>query len=312
MGGVRAGMVSLLFPGQGSQYVGMGREIFLSSAAARAVFESADRELGFSVSDMCFNGPGEKLNLTQYCQPAVFTAGWACRAALEEGFPGFRPAMAAGHSLGELTALVAGGALGFKDGLRLVQKRGALMAAAGKDSGGSMCAVIKLELEKLREICRMFDVSPANMNCPGQVVVSGRKEDLSQASEHIKSAGGKVIPLKVAGAFHSPFMKPAAEAFGAELEKVEFKNPGIPVYSNVTAAPHKNPADIRQALIRQLYSPVLWQDEILRMGSDGADAFIEAGPGKVLSKLAGRILPGARAHSVEDAESLQKTADFLP
>lgn len=312
MGGVRTGMVSLIFPGQGSQYEGMGREIFSASSAARAVFESADRELGFSVSGLCFNGPGEKLNLTEYCQPAVFTAGCACRAALEESFPGFRPAMTAGHSLGELTALVAGGALDFIEGLRLVQKRGALMAAAGKDSGGSMCAVMKVDIKKLREICRVFNVSPANMNCPGQVVVSGREEDLSRVSERVKSAGGKVIPLKVTGAFHSPFMKPAAEEFRAELEKAEIGKPRIPVYSNVTAAPHGSPSDIRQSLVRQLYSPVLWEEEVLGMRAGGADVFIEAGPGKVLSKLVGRILPGARAHSVGDAESLRKTADFLP
>ncbi len=311
MGGVRTAMVSLIFPGQGSQYEGMGGEICGASPAAAAVFKSADDVLGFSISDVCFNGPAEKLGMTEYCQPALFTAGFACWEALKAHLPGFSPDMLAGHSLGELTALAVSGCMAFEDGLRLVRKRGLLMARAGEHSRGTMSAVLGMDDEALIEICGRFNVSRANINSPGQVVVSGGVEDVAGASEDIKAAGGKVIPLNVAGAFHSPYMREAAGGFTEELENVDLKDPGIPVYSNVDARPHGGDDEIRKKLVEQLYSPVLWQDEVLAMAGRGADVFIEVGPRKVLSKLVQKIQPGAGILSVEDSSGMEKAAEFL-
>jgi [acyl-carrier-protein] S-malonyltransferase len=311
MGGVRTSMVSVIFPGQGSQHVGMGEDICGGSSAAADVFKTADESLDFSVSDVCFNGPAEKLSMTQYCQPAIFTLSYACWAALKERVPGFKPSMLAGHSLGELTALAAAGCMSFKAGLELVRERGILMARAGDKSKGAMAAALGLETKKIKVICREHNVSPANMNCPGQVVISGAVDDVAKASAGIKAAGGKVIPLKVAGAFHSEYMKQAACSFSSSLEQADLKTPGVPVYSNVTGASYDSVAGIRQGLTRQLYSPVLWQVEVERMAAGGAGVFIEAGPGMVLSKLVQKILPGARVLSVQDRAGLEGAESFL-
>ncbi len=311
MGGVRAGMVSLIFPGQGSQYVGMGSSLNSGVRSSATVFRMADEILGFSISDICFNGPPEKLNATEYCQPAVFTVGYACWAALKEYYPDVKVSMFAGHSLGEFTALASAGSLSFADALALVRKRGLIMAEAGKNIKGTMYAVLGMKKEELGEICERSGVCLANINCPGQTVISGKMEDINNVLPLLASRGGKAIPLKVGGAFHSRYMKEGAGKFAGELERVDFKPPAAPVLSNVNAGFHGPPGDIRKALAEQLYSPVLWEDSVLRMVYEGADTFIEAGPGGVLTKLVLRTCPDVRAGLIEDRESLEQTVELL-
>ncbi len=311
MGSVRAGMVSLIFPGQGSQHTGMGRRLFEAGAAAADVFRRADEALGFSLSGICFEGPREKLNATEYCQPAVYTTSYACFVALRDTVPRLRPAMLAGHSLGELTALAVSGCFSFEQGLRLVYKRGRLMARAGKKRKGTMCAVIGMKMEKLEEICAEYGLTPANLNCPGQVVVSGTVENIERAGVRIKSAGGKVIPLTVSGAFHSPAMREAAAGFAKELEEADFGRPEVPVLSNVTAGLYGGAEDVRRRLVEQLYSPVRWHESVLRMIGEGSDVFIETGPGRVLSKLVSRIDSVVSAFPVNDMETALKAREIL-
>lgn len=286
--------VALLFPGQGSQAVGMGRDLYERFPAAREVFEQADRLLGFSLSQLCFEGPADRLNDTLYTQPAVFTVSVAALRAMEPQLEDV--ACVAGHSLGEFAALVAADALPFDDGLALVQERARLMKEAGDQSPGGMVAVLGLDVEEMETLCTRVQeetgeyVGVANDNCPGQVVVSGAEAAISALAEAAKAAGARrVIRLAVSIAPHSPLMARAAEAFRRALAKAPFRPPRVPFIANATARPVTDPDQIREVLGRQLTSPVYWTDSIRWMVDQGVRRFIEVGPGSVLTGLLRRI-----------------------
>ena len=276
---------SFLFPGQGSQIVGMGADLF--DEFPQKVSE-ANEILGYSLSDLCMNGPDDQLGQTQHTQPALYLVSYlhAQSISMESG----EPAMAAGHSVGEFAALAHAGAFTFADGLRMVAKRGEIMSRV---SGGGMAAVIALDAEKIMEVCvgnGFTGIDLANFNSPGQIVISGPAAEISESLTPLKEAGAKlVVPLKVSGAFHSRMMEDPAIRFGEFLKDFSFQETKIPVYANVTAAPYPDNSSISETLIRQIHSPVRWSDTILAMRSAGADAFQECGPGKVLTKLLRQI-----------------------
>ena len=284
-----------LFPGQGSQYVGMGREWFAAFPAARAVFERADEVLGFPLSRLCFEGPEDALNETVNTQPAVFTVSVAALRALEER--GMEPpAYVAGHSLGEFSALVAADSLVFEDGLRLVRERGRLMQEAGARHPGGMAAVLGLGPEPVEEVCAAVReetgeyVGVANDNCPGQLVISGAFAALEAATEQLRERGARrVVRLAVSIAAHSPLMAEAAAAFQQRLAETEFREPRVPVIGNATAGPLTTPSAIREALGRQLTSPVRWTESLRYLLAQGATRFVEVGPKDVLSGLVRRV-----------------------
>lgn len=278
-----------VFPGQGAQYSGMGKELYESNPKARELFEKADKILGFKISDIMFGGTDEELKQTRVTQPAIFLHSVALAVALGEEF---QPDMVAGHSLGELSALTAARALSFEDGLRLVSARAEAMQKACEVKPSTMAAVLALSDEKVEEICAGIDglVIAANYNCPGQVVISGEVESVQAACVALKEAGAKrALPLNVSGAFHSPMMEPARAELQAAIEATEFHQPICPVYQNVDAQPHSNPEEIKQNLIAQLTSPVRWTQSVERMCADGATAFEELGPGQVLQGLIKKI-----------------------
>ena len=283
-----------IFPGQGSQFPGMGKELYESSSEARDLMERANDILGFRLTDIMFAGTDEDLRATKVTQPAIFLHSYVlsqCHPALA----GKTPAMVAGHSLGEFSALAAAGALSFGDALRLVSIRAREMQKCCEDVPGGMAAVIGLPDEAVEQICVGCSgtVVPANYNCPGQIVISGEKEAVEQACAMAKAAGARrALPLPVGGAFHSPLMEPARAALGKAIEAVEVREPVCPVYQNVTAAPVTDPALIKSNLLKQLTAPVRWTASVLRMVSDGAGRFTEIGPGSVLQGLVRRILPG--------------------
>lgn len=281
-------MRAYLFPGQGSQFTGMAKELYEQNDAIRALIENANQLLGFRISDIMFNGPEEKLKETEITQPAVFLHSIA---AVKFAAEGFHPGMVAGHSLGEFSALVASQTLSLEDGLKLVQQRARAMQEACDATPSTMAAIVGLDDAVVERICAEFaDVVPANYNCPGQLVISGSVEDVNHASEKMKAAGARmVVPLKVAGAFHSPFMEPARKKLEEAIMRTEFSHPICPVYQNADGLPHKQPDEIRINLIRQLTAPVLWTQTILNMIHDGASSFSEMGPGKVLSGLVKKI-----------------------
>ena len=276
---------AFLFPGQGSQIVGMGADLF--DEFPQKVAE-ANEILGYSLSDLCMNGPDDQLGQTQHTQPALYLVSYlhAQSISMESG----EPAMAAGHSVGEFAALAYAGAFTFADGLRMVAKRGEIMSRV---SGGGMAAVIALDAEKIMEVCvgnGFTGIDLANFNSPGQIVISGPAAEISESLAPLKEAGAKlVVPLKVSGAFHSRMMEDPAIRFGEFLKDFSFQETKIPVYANVTAAPYPDNSSISETLIRQIHSPVRWSDTILAMRSAGADAFQECGPGKVLTKLLRQI-----------------------
>ena len=277
-----------VFPGQGSQFSGMGRDLWESSPAARALFEEADRILGCEISKIMFEGSAEELKQTKVTQPAVFIHSVAAAVALGEEFD---PQMVAGHSLGEFSALAAAGALSFESALRLVYARALAMQKACEEQPSTMAAILALPDEKIEEVCATIEgVVAANYNCPGQVVVSGTIEGVKAACEALKAAGAKrALPLAVGGGFHSPCMASAREELAAAIEATEFHTPRCPIYQNVDATPHTDPTEIKANLIAQLTSPVRWTQSVRAMLRDGAEEFVECGPGAVLTGLIAKI-----------------------
>lgn len=285
-------MKAYIFPGQGSQFPGMAKELYENDALAREMFERANGILGFRITDIMFEGTAEQLKQTKVTQPAIFLHS----VILAKCSPDFSPDMVAGHSLGEFSALVAAGALDFEDGLRLVSIRARAMQKACEANPGAMAAVLGLPTSEVEAICGDIDgvVVPANYNCEGQIVISGSCEAVEAASQKMRAAGAKrALILPVGGAFHSPLMQPAAEELAEGIASVEFREPVCPVYQNVTALPTADPAEIRKNLLAQLTAPVRWTQTVLNMAADGADEFVETGPGKVLQGLVSKILPAS-------------------
>ena len=278
-----------IFPGQGSQYHGMAKDLYESSSTAREMLEKANEILGFRITDIMFEGTAEDLKQTKVTQPAIFLHSVVLSACL----PDFRPDMVAGHSLGEFSALVAAGAMDFDEGLRLVAIRAGAMQKACENAPGAMAAVLALTSEKVEEICADCEgtVVPANYNCDGQIVISGGKEAVEAACIRMKEAGAKrALMLPVGGAFHSPLMEPARAELAEGIEKAIFRTPVCPVYQNVTALPATDPDAIKSNLLAQLTSSVKWTQTIRNMHADGAGHFIEVGPGKVLQGLVSKIV----------------------
>ena len=281
-------MKAYMFPGQGSQFPGMAKDLYEGSADVRKMFDRADEILGFCITDIMFNGTAEDLKRTKVTQPAVFLHS----VALALSQPDFKPDMVAGHSLGEFSALVAAGAMDFEDGLRLVSIRANAMQKACELVPGTMAAVLALDSERIEDICARVDgiVVAANYNCDGQVVISGECDAVDKACVLLKEAGARrALPLPVGGAFHSPLMQPAASELADGIEKTAFREPMCPVYQNVTALPSTDPDQIKANLLAQLTSPVRWTQTVKNMLADGADHFVESGPGKVLQGLVGKI-----------------------
>jgi [acyl-carrier-protein] S-malonyltransferase len=295
-------MNAFIFPGQGSQYPGMGRELYDRSAVAQDMMEEANKCLGFRLTDIMFDGSMEDLKQTKVTQPAIFLHSVVLAATL----PDFRPEMTAGHSLGEFSALVAAGALTFNEGLRLVYKRALAMQKACELEPSTMAAVIGLDDKTVEEICSQIPevVVPANFNCPGQVVISGSIPGIDMAIEQLTQNGAKrVLKLIVGGAFHSPLMEPAGQELAEAIQSASISKPVCPVYQNVTALPVTNPEVIRKNLIAQLTSPVRWTQTIRNMIQDGATQFTEIGPGKVLQGLVKKIDPDVDTSGIEKPDA---------
>lgn len=292
-------MKAFVFPGQGAQFVGMGKDLYESNPLAKELFDKANEVLGFNITDIMFDGTADELKQTKVTQPAVFLHSVISALCMGDAF---QPDMVAGHSLGEFSALVAAGALSFEDGLKLVHARALAMQKACEKAPGTMAAIIGLPDEKVEEICNAIDgiVVAANYNCPGQLVISGEVEAVNAACEKMKEAGAKrALPLPVSGAFHSPLMQPAKDELQAAIEATEFAAPKCPVYQNVDAKPHTDPAEIKANLIAQLTSSVRWTASVQNMIADGADDFTECGPGKALQGMIGRIDKSVAAHGIE-------------
>ncbi len=294
-------MKAYVFPGQGSQFVGMGKDLYDGNAECRAMFEQANDILGFRITDLMFEGTPEDLKQTHVTQPAVFLHSVIMAKYLGADF---QPDMVGGHSLGEFSALVAAGAMNFDDGLRLVSARARAMQKCCEAKPSTMAAIVKLSDEVVEQICAEVSaeqpsevVVAANYNNPGQLVVSGTMAGVAAACEKAKAAGGKAIPLAVGGAFHSPLMEPARVELAAAIEQTAFRAPVCPVYQNVCALPVSNPEEIKQNLVKQLTSPVRWTATVQNMLKDGATEFIEVGPGKALQGMIKKVDAEANAHA---------------
>ncbi|MEG1684336.1 MAG: ACP S-malonyltransferase [Bacteroides sp.] len=292
-------MKAFVFPGQGAQFVGMGKDLYENSALAKELFEKANDILGYRITDIMFSGSDEDLRQTKVTQPAVFLHSVISALAMGDNF---KPDMTAGHSLGEFSALVVSGALSFEDGLRLVYARAMAMQKACEATPSTMAAIIALPDEKVEEICASIkdDVCvAANYNCPGQVVISGSIPAIEKACELMKAAGAKrALPLKVGGAFHSPLMNPAKVELEAAINATSFHEPKCPVYQNVDALPHTCPEEIKKNLVAQLTASVRWSQSVKKMVADGATDFTECGPGAVLQGLIKKIESGVEAHGI--------------
>jgi len=303
---------ALLFAGQGAQVVGMGKDLATHSPIAAGLFERANQVLGYDLTRICHEGPEGELTKTENAQPGIYLVSWMAFELLRGRMPGLSWHATAGLSLGEFTALAAAGSLSFEDGLRITRLRGRFMQEACEATRGGMAAVIGLDEEPTRQVCAEAGVELANLNCPGQLVISGELERIQKACELAKARGAKrALPLTVAGAYHSPLMASAQGKLAAELAGVSVQAPSVPVVANVTARPHEGPASIRDLLVRQVCASVLWEASIRWLVAQGFNTFIELGPGKALSGFMKRIAPDARILNVADVASLDATVGAL-
>ncbi|URJ45979.1 ACP S-malonyltransferase [Paenibacillus polymyxa] len=310
------GKTAFLFPGQGSQAVGMAKDAYEAVPAATEVFRQADERLGFALSTLIFEGPDTALKQTSNTQPALLTASIALYEAFKEKMD-IHPDYVAGHSLGEYSALVASGVLAFEDAVEIVRTRGEFMEQAIPDGQGGMAAVLGADREALAALCRDITesgqlVELANINCPGQIVVSGTKEGVAAVAERVKEAGGKrAITLEVSGPFHSSLMKEAATKLSGKLGAVTFSTAQVPVVANVTAKPVREGSEIRQLLVDQVYSPVLWEDSVTWLLEQGVDTFVEFGPGSVLTGLVKKIDKTVKLYNISSLESFASVTEAL-
>jgi [acyl-carrier-protein] S-malonyltransferase len=303
---------ALLFAGQGAQVVGMGRDLAEQFPTARALFDQANQTLGIDLSTVCFEGPEAELTKTENAQPAIHLVGWAAFQVLKEQVPGFEFHATAGLSLGEFTALAAGGVMSFEDSLQVVRQRGRFMQEACEQTLGSMAALIGVEESVAREICSESGVQVANLNCPGQIVISGAAEKIGAACDLAKTKGAKrALPLSVAGAYHSQLMQSAQPRLRTALEAVSLKPADMPVLSNVTALPHGSPGEILERLVEQVTGSVRWEDSMRYLIGQGFEQFIELGPGTALSGFLKRIDKTVNVLNVADIPSLQATVAAL-
>lgn len=306
--------LAFVFPGQGAQKVGMGKDFYDNYDVAKKMFKEADEALGYSIMKMCFEGPEEDLKLTANTQPAILTISCIANEILKEN--GIQPEITGGHSLGEYSALVAAGVLNFQDAVSLVHKRGSYMQEAVPVGEGGMAAIIGVDRDKIVEVCQQVSaespVQAVNFNCPGQIVIAGATKGVELAVEELKAAGAKkAVILPVSAPFHSTLMKPAAEKLAVELDKVTISDAKIPVVANVSAEILTKAEDIKASLVAQAASPVLWEDCVARMKEFGADVLLEAGPGKTLCGFNRRIDKTITSLNVEDVASLEKSLDYF-